>query len=273
MRDLIFVVVAIGMSVLTAVVAHLNDIGVPSIVQLVLIENVFLLSLQIFFYVRGEDPYLGEAARSVRRFKDAIPLFKAILQNAVNGLSSTNQVIQGKSLEFLSEVNVSLASLGSGIVDVDLRPGGSFFRELHAGGHAKKTYCATTCADPEIYWGSTSGRNLLLRSRHAVDSGVSIKRIFLHSANSLADLRSAIDANKAAGVDVFFVDADAIEPRLVRDFGICDEGELAVELFLDAKRHPERVRFFLSGVPSADKEINDLKKTWDELIALAVPVN
>lgn len=272
MRDFGFALVAVCVSIFTAVIGHVYHLDVALIIEFIFIENIFLLVLQIFIYVRGEDPYLGEAARSIRRFEEAVPLFKAILQNAVSVLSNRNAVIRSKSLDFLNEVNVGLASLSSGLVDVDLRPGGAFFRELHAGGHAKKSYCATTCAEPSSYWARTTGKNLLLRNRQAVESGVAVKRIFIHPAASLAELRPAMDANKAAGVSVYFVDSDSIETRLVRDFGICDDGELAVELFLDAKRHPERVRFYLSGVPTADKEIRDLRKVWEELFALSRPV-
>lgn len=272
MKDHQFALVAIGLSLFTGVVLHLNDVDAIRIIEFIFIENIFLLVLQIYTYVRGDDPYLGEAARSIRRFGDALPLFKTILQNAVAVFSSKNTVIRAKSLEFLNDVNVSLTNLSSGVVDVDLRPGGAFFRELHAGDHAHRTYHATTRADPTVYWLSTAGNILLQRSRHAIEKGVSIKRIFVHPARTLAELQPAIEANKAVGVEVFFVDSDKIETRLNRDFGICDDGDLGVELFVDAKLTPERVRFYLPGAPTADKEISDLKKTWAALSALATPM-
>lgn len=74
------------------------------------------------------------------------------------------------------------------------------------------------------------------------------------------------------GVEVFFVDSDKIEDKLNRDFGICDDGDLGVELFVDANLRPERVRFYLSGASTADREISDLKKTWAELSAMATPM-
>lgn len=272
MKDLQFAFVAIGLSIFTGVVLHLNHVDALRIIEFIFMENIFLVTLQIYTYVRGDDPYLGEAARGIRRYDDALPLFRTILQNAVSVLSSRNSVIRSKSLEFLNDVNVSLTHLSSGVVDVDLRPGGAFFRELHAGEHAERTYYATTRADPAIYWLSTAGNNLLLKNRHAVERGVSIKRIFVHPARKLAELKPAIEANKAAGVEVFFVDSDKIETKLNRDFGICDDGELGVELFVDANLRPERVRFYLPGAPTADKEIGDLQKTWSELYALAAPV-
>jgi hypothetical protein len=266
-KDRAFVLAALGLTIFTGVVLHLNRVDVVQIVTIVFLENIFLLLLQILTYVRGEDPYLGKAAKEIRHFKGALPRVKSILDNTVAVLSANNKVIEAKALEFLNDVDLSLARLSAGAIEIDLRPGGAFFRELHAGEHAKSTFHATTCADPADYWTGAAAANLILKSRQAVEAGVSVTRIFIHPAAMLPALQPAIEANRDAGVEVLFVDAENVDRRLVRDFAICDDGELGVELLLDAERRPERVIFYFPGPATA--HINKLRQNWDALLSVA----
>jgi hypothetical protein len=82
----------------------------------------------------------------------------------------------------------------------------------------------------------------------------------------LPALQPAIEANRDAGVEVLFVDAENVDRRLVRDFAICDDGELGVELLLDAERRPERVIFYFPGPATA--HINKLRQNWDALLSV-----
>jgi hypothetical protein len=269
-KDRAFVVVALALSFFTSAILHLNHVDVVQIGTIVFLENIFLLLLHVYTYVRGEDPYLGKAAREIRGFRDALPHVSSILKNTVAVLSTNNDVIKGKGLECLNEVNSSLARLSAGEIEIDLRPGGAFFRELHAGDHARNTFRATTCADPAEYWTGIAANNLLLKNRRAVQAGVAVTRIFIHPAAMLPALRPAIEANRDAGVEVLFVDADTVHASLVRDFALCDDGRLGVELLLDPERRPERVLFYFPGPATA--QISKLQQNWDALLSVARPV-
>lgn len=271
MTDTVMAAIAIGISLITGLLEYFFHEDVWTIVQTVFLENILIFAIQIFHYIKNSDPYLGEASKEIRRFPEALALSKSLLEGAVRASSNSNALVKRKSLEFLREVNSSMSMLAHGIVDVDLSPGGAFFRELHAGDHSHRSYNATSCVNPASYWLGKPGAILLARNKASIRNGVEIRRYFIHPGDRFDELQKTIEVNKAIGVMAYLIDSSQINDLLVRDFGVCDEGEIRVELFLDAQRSPQRARFYFAAAPQADEKIAELKRVWEELSIFAQP--
>lgn len=127
MKEQHLILIAVCLSLVSGVALHLNHVEPVAIVEFIFIENILLLTLQTFLCIRGEDPYLGNAAKEIRRFDNALRIVKSVLEHSVGALSKQNETVQKKAIEFLGDLNASMADLGSGLVKVDLRPGGDSF--------------------------------------------------------------------------------------------------------------------------------------------------
>ena len=267
MKEQHLILIAVCLSLVSGVALHLNHVEPVAIVEFIFIENILLLTLQTFLCIRGEDPYLGNAAKEIRRFDNALRIVKSVLEHSVGALSKQNETVQKKVIEFLGDLNASMADLGSGLVKVDLRPGGELFREVHAVEFAKESYWATTCAEPTKYWISPMGTKLLGLTRLATARGVEVTRVFIYPANMRKQLTPAIDRNLEAGVEVFFIDSDNLDKALRRDFALCDKTSIGVELHLDEEDDPKRAEFFIAGAAAADNAIRQLNDVWHQLLA------
>jgi hypothetical protein len=119
------------------------------------------------------------------------------------------------------------------------------------------------------YWAGDEGRTLLERNKISIGNGVTIRRYFILRDINTEDYNEAIRLNKEVGVKVYIINSNGINKQLIRDFAICDDDSVAVELFLSNENKPERVEFYFCGAHESEDKIRKLRKVWEELTVFA----
>lgn len=269
MRELYLVLLSATITIATAILGVFFQKQVWNIVQIVLLENILILVIQVFLKQRDEDSNLSSSLSRVRSdpllWQSTGALFRAVADSR----SHKNSFFSKQLLGFLADSREAVESLNAGILKIDLRPGGFFFREAEAPETAKTTFVATSYVDPGPYWRGPVGARLLARSRKKVEEKVHVTRIFIEEPAAVHGIADIIAQNKAAGVRVKVADSSALDGRLKRDFAILDGGTLAVELVLGDKREPIEVRYYSPDTDSGKKAITELVAVWQRLDELA----
>lgn len=271
MRDLHLALLSAVISIATSILGFFIQESAWNIVEILFLENILLLAIQIYLKQRDEDSELSTSLGRLRSdpklWKVSVQLFREIADSKKH----SNIFFSAQVLSFLSDARQAVASLNDGLLKIDLRPGGFFFREAEAPETASSTFWATSYVDPGPYWRGVIGARLLARSKRKVIQKVQTTRIFIEHVTGAAAIQDIIQQNKDAGVAVKLANADVLDARLRRDFAILDNGVLAVELVLGKDREPVEVRYYSPDTEAGRKAIAELISIWHQLDDLSQP--
>lgn len=265
MRDLQLALLSLSITIATTILGYFFQENVWNVVEIVFLENILLLCIQIYLRQRDEDSIISEPISLIRDSKTlwspAIGLLKAIAHADVHN----NDFFSKQLHDFLVDAKRTVENINEGILKIDLRPGGLFFREAEAPQNATTSFWATSYVDPGPYWRSSVGTRLLAKSKRKAKENVAVSRIFIEQASNLSSISDIVALNHDAGVNTKVIEAEMLDPRLRRDFAIVDGGKLAVELVLGEKREPIEVRYYSPDSEVGKKAIAELLSVWHQL--------
>lgn len=269
MRELKVLLLAAFITAATGLLTLFFEKAVWQIVQIILLENILILLIQVYLKQRDED---SEFSKTMTQIQDDPVLKKLcadLLAVVAESRAHSNQFFTTQLKEFLSDSCRTIASFNAGILTIDLRPGGFFFRETEAIEIATSSLWATSFVEVSPYWRDAIGVRLMSKNKKKIEEHTTVTRIFIEHSLAIDSIRDIIDANVEIGVSTKYVEADNLDSRLKRDFAIIDAGTLGVELFLNEMRQPLEVRYYSSDTEAGRREISRLTNIWRQLSYLA----
>jgi hypothetical protein len=241
------------------------------VIETIIIVNIFILTLQLYFHLRDGDPTFGSAIREIRSHMRVAALVAEFLNFLAAALRLEDPFLNDQIFSFLRNIRSVGQELQNGVLDIDLRPGGVFFRETDIVEHAINRVRATSYVSIPSYWQAAPGNRILRKNRTKIAAGLIVERIFIEHPDDSPVIRDVIDSNESAGATVYVVKSDAIDHGLVRDFAIVDDGNIAVELILE-DRNPARAVFYSATSEEGRAKIAELGQVWSNLICHAEKV-
>lgn len=147
----------------------------------------------------------GYIEKIVTDYQRAKPIwYEVFRQRADNAIIECHDIIHG-----LAEGNMTIggrSSYGFGVSGIK---------------HAKESLKAVSLSDNQ-FWSSVWGENYLRSNTEAINRGVKITRIFMHTREVLNDLTEVIKKHQEAGIDVYIVPIEMAHKHLHEDFVIMD---------------------------------------------------
>jgi hypothetical protein len=264
MRELVFLLLHITISIVTGIVGHFVEETVWQIFQLVLLENILLLLIQVHLKQQDEDSDFAKPLSQIRKDSELRKLTAELLNTIASSRRHSNQFFTLQLKTFISEAKRTIESINNGVLKIDLRPGGLLLREAEAADIAKNTFWATSYVNSS-YWEGQMGDRLLARSQKRVNNNAYVSRIFIEDKDKIPSIQNLIAKNNKVGVDTKCVEASLLDSRQRRDFAIIDGGTLAVELILNNLREPIEVNYYSPDAELGQKEISELLRIWNQL--------
>jgi hypothetical protein len=272
MRDKTIFFVGLFLSAALAGLGYLFAQKPWDIINTILLLNCFILLIQLYYHLKDGDPIFGKAIRELKSHAHAAALIAEALDFFSDVLRRDDKFLSAQLLSFITQARDVGHNLQAGILEIDLRPGGLFFREVDAGDHAENRLRATSFVDVKKYWLGVPGKHLLRANEMRIKSGVKIERIFIEHPEDEGSLATVISSNLKNGIDAKVVKLDEIDKVLVRDFAIIDDGRIAVELFLE-ERIPIRAVYYAASAEDGRRKIAELESVWRRLNYSAISAN
>jgi hypothetical protein len=264
MREKTAFFLAFILTVITSLLGYIFQQRLWEVVDTIFIVNTFVLCVQLYYDLRGGDPVFGKVIQELRTHPDVNPIVLEFLQSVSATLRYKDAFLREKAVSFLREAQSICHGLERGILEVDLRPGGLFFRETDIVELAQTRLRATSNVNVAIYWQSTPGKRILRRNQMKIEGGLKVERIFIEDPVGIPSIQGVVAANKDIGVLTRIVNSDEIDKGLIRDFAIIDDGNMAVELVLK-DRLPIRAVFYVASVDDGKRKIDELEGIWKNL--------
>jgi len=167
----------------------------------------------------------------------------------------------------LHQTELAIRQMVEGTLTIDLAPGGNFFRLSID--RCKKRYWAVSFVDPEQYWHSAKGVEILTRNGEAIrNRGIEIERIFVLPRSELAVLKPFLAEHMEAGVKCFVTVREGTDRTWRRDFALMDAGEMAEEFVLNPEGW-DKLLYYFQGPITSQEQIDQLKTAWKGLKGLS----
>lgn len=256
---------AFALTVITSMLGYIFQQRPWEVIDTIFIVNTFVLCIQSYYDLRSGDPVFGKVIQELRGHADVSPVLVDFLHSISTTLRHKDPFLRQKAILFLQEAQSICKSLERGILEIDLRPGGLFFRETDIAELATTHLRATSNVDVATYWQGIPGTRILRKNKMKIASGLKVERIFIENLAKLPTIQDVVARNRDLGVITRIVNSDEIDKGLVRDFAIIDGGRMAVELILE-DRLPIRAVFYVASVEDGKRKIDELEGVWTNLI-------
>jgi hypothetical protein len=265
MREKTAFFLAFALTIITSLLGYIYQQRLWEVIDTIFIVNTFVLCIQLYYDLRGGDPVYGAVIQHLRSQPDVTNVLLEFLQSVSATLHCNDKFLRQKAILFLQEAQSICHGLERGILEVDLRPGGLFFRETDIAEFARARLRATSNVNVATYWLGVPGKRLLRKNKMKIESGLKVERIFIEASAWIPTIQDVVADNKAIGVTTRIVNSDEIDKGLIRDFAIMDDGSMAVELILE-DRLPIRAVFYVASVGDGKRKIDELEGVWTNLI-------
>ncbi len=265
MRDLKLTSLSVGIGVVIAALGFIFKASVWETIQIILLQNILMFIIQIYLKQRDEDSSISVALSSIKSSNHFRDRTEKLITKIAESTQLKHDFFSEQIKGFLFDVTQAITSINSGVLKIDLRPGGFFFREAEAPETAKVSFWATSYVNPLPYWSGSIGLRLLNKSKKIVESKIIVRRIFIEHEPNIANIENIVQLNINAGISTKIVNADKIDHRLKRDFAIVDGGTLGVELILNEHRDPIEVKYYSSETEAGRRAIGELVAVWNQL--------
>jgi|1186.fasta_scaffold05901_2 hypothetical protein len=255
----------LALTIITSLIGYAFSQRLWEVIDTIFIVNTFVICIQMYFELRRGDPVFGKVIQELKDRPDVSPTLLELLESVAATLSYKDPFLTQKTVLFLQQAQSMCNGLEKGILEIDLRPGGLFFRETDIAELANARLRATSCVDINTYWNGPPGTRILRKNRMKIEGGLKIDRIFVEDSLELPLLKEVVTRNKTIGVTTRIAQSSDIDKGLVRDFAIIDDGTIAVELMLENKL-PTKAVFYVASVPDGKRKIDELEEVWKNLV-------
>ncbi|HEY4942618.1 MAG TPA: hypothetical protein VII56_14410 [Rhizomicrobium sp.] len=233
-----------------------------------------LLTLMIDLWWRVIKPlpvFLKEAPDFSDRLDKSAQLTIRAMRHALAAGKRNHPELLKTTNEFLERTSSLLEDLSDGVFKADLASL-DHLRDAAAVDSCLKTYESVSRIDVSNYWALDKGKTLFLANQRARARGVDIERIFVVSSTTREDTKETLDLHKSIGVKVRCVDIRDVVPLMRRDFGIIDEGSMAVEQKFDSDHATQiRTEFIYPCTEKSNSMVDELKKAMKHLHNISTP--
>ncbi|MCW2391923.1 hypothetical protein [Sphingobium sp. B11D3A] len=268
MREKTLFAIGLIMAVVLAVIGIFFPQRVWDVITLTFLTTILTLNIQLYFHLKDGDPLFGRPINALRSRGEIGKQTAEMLTCLADGLDKNDPFITRQIEMFVRDARATTRSLNDGVLAIDLRPGGMFFRETDAVDFAVSRFRATSLVDIDRYWSGAPGTRLINKGRAKVQSGVVIERLFMEYRDNLAAAEACRQRNLQSGVRAMLAIADDLDARLLRDFALIDDA-LAVELILK-NREPVEAIYYSRATPDGRRKIAELDAVWKELMGCCV---
>jgi len=258
-------------TIATGILGYVYHQDVNQIAILIFCQATLTVCLEIMTAKTKSDTLLGPLAGRLQKDPDLLKHLRTIATHALAVKRLGSRFMNGNLARILEQMEATTEDMARGSLNVDLGPGGRFYRETNAMENCTRKYQGTSMVNSSEYWHSPVGRESLERNRQAVASGKLVERIFIESRTKLLPLRPIVEEHLAANVRCYVVTLEDVDSKLRRDFALLDDGAVAVELFLDSDRSPTELRFYASESGGSRNKVQELVRVWEALIHHARP--
>lgn len=259
-------VIGLLVSTATAVVGYVEKQKPTEILTLIFSQAILAVCLEILVARRKSDTVLGPVAAALDRDPYLLVQVKALAEQALSIRSLGSPFMNASLDRLLGDMQATVESMASGVLRINLGPGGRFFRETSAIESCKSRYQGTSMVKPEEYWHSPVGREMYEKNRSAILAGKTVERIFIERRAQLPTLKMLVKEHRSIGVKCYVAVLEDIDSSLRRDFAVIDEGEVAVHLFLDGDREWTEAVFYVREGIASKREIKELQSVWKSLM-------
>ncbi len=263
--NLTIFIIGLIVAIVTGYFGYVKEQNLTEVLILIFSQATLTVCLELLVAKTRSDKTFGDLARRLAADRKLSGSVKVLSEHALRAKSLENQFLDGCLERLLRESEGALANMANGVVRINLASGGRFFRETAALEVCLKKYQGTSLVKPEEYWHGPIGRESLEKNRMLVLAGKTVERIFIEHRGTLGTLVPFVEEHMTAGVQCFVVAQEDVDTSLRRDFGIIDDGKLAVHLILDSDRDWSEARFYVEENPASRREIQELKSVWESL--------